>query len=200
MGTKKISELNETISLNNNDLIPVVDTENEATKKVTVGNLSGAVNGVDLFSSSNNYSIGDYCIYNNTLYKCIATVAAGNDFNDTKWDETTISTELKNKLTWNLLGEHSNTSDTMTTTQITISNINQYSEFLLTAANDTSTNRVLASSVIPKSIFAGTSPSGHHQAIYRGDSMFGSGVSFNTSTNTMTLYTRAHSAMRVYAR
>lgn len=38
MGTKKISELQELETLNDNDLIPIVDSENEATKKVTIEN------------------------------------------------------------------------------------------------------------------------------------------------------------------
>lgn len=35
----KISELNEITEINNNDLIPIVDVENEGTKKVTKENL-----------------------------------------------------------------------------------------------------------------------------------------------------------------
>lgn len=42
MATKKISELQELETLNNNDLIPVVDTENESTKKVTFRALGAA--------------------------------------------------------------------------------------------------------------------------------------------------------------
>lgn len=42
MATKKISELQELETLNNNDLIPVVDTENESTKKVTFRTLGTA--------------------------------------------------------------------------------------------------------------------------------------------------------------
>lgn len=35
MGTKKISELEELETLNDDDLIPIVDSENEATRKMT---------------------------------------------------------------------------------------------------------------------------------------------------------------------
>lgn len=42
MATKKISELQELETLNNNDLIPVVDIENESTKKVTFRTLGTA--------------------------------------------------------------------------------------------------------------------------------------------------------------
>lgn len=43
MGTKKISELIEATELNNDDLVPVVDIENEMTKKITVENLSNVI-------------------------------------------------------------------------------------------------------------------------------------------------------------
>lgn len=45
MGTKKISELTEITELNDNDLIPVVDSENEATKKIKKSNLFKEYNG-----------------------------------------------------------------------------------------------------------------------------------------------------------
>lgn len=38
MGTKKISELNEATSINSDDLIPIVDNENESTKKIKFKN------------------------------------------------------------------------------------------------------------------------------------------------------------------
>lgn len=45
MGTKKISELTELETLNNNDLVAVVDVANEATKKMTAKKL-GAATGI----------------------------------------------------------------------------------------------------------------------------------------------------------
>lgn len=45
MGTKKISELTELETLSNNDLVAVVDTANEATKKMTAKKL-GAATGI----------------------------------------------------------------------------------------------------------------------------------------------------------
>lgn len=45
MSTKKISELQSLEMLSNNDLVPVVDTANEATKKITAKQL-GAATGI----------------------------------------------------------------------------------------------------------------------------------------------------------
>lgn len=45
MGTKKISELTELETLSNNDLVAVVDTANQATKKMTAKKL-GAATGI----------------------------------------------------------------------------------------------------------------------------------------------------------
>ena len=53
MGTKKISELIEIVELNNNDLMPVVDTTNEATKKISIENLRKNIAGKALYSDEN---------------------------------------------------------------------------------------------------------------------------------------------------
>ena len=43
MGTKKISELVELETLNDDDLIPIVDNENEQTKKITFTNFKDGI-------------------------------------------------------------------------------------------------------------------------------------------------------------
>lgn len=48
------------------------------------------------YSSDSIYNIGDYCIYDYKLYKCNTQISVGEDFDSTKWDQTTIMDELKN--------------------------------------------------------------------------------------------------------
>lgn len=47
-----------------------------------------------VYSESQSYSIGDYVVYNEHLYKCISNTSAGN-FNPSKWIETNTSNEIK---------------------------------------------------------------------------------------------------------
>ena len=45
------------------------------------------------YSNLKTYKINDYCIYNNLLYRCIATVSTPEPFDDRKWVVTTVSYE-----------------------------------------------------------------------------------------------------------
>lgn len=48
----------------------------------------------DRYSSSDTYKIGDFCIYNDVLYKCITAVETAEDFDQSKWVATNINKEL----------------------------------------------------------------------------------------------------------
>ena len=49
----------------------------------------------DAYSATKAYTIGEYCIYNNSLYKCIANTSAGiAPTNSTYWTNTSVSEEL----------------------------------------------------------------------------------------------------------
>ena len=59
--------------------------------------LAGVVRGGnenigDAYNSNNSYAAGDYCIYENTLYKC--TGATSGAWDSTKWTAVTVSDEL----------------------------------------------------------------------------------------------------------
>ena len=49
----------------------------------------------DAYSDESAYAVGEYCIYNNTLYKCNTPITVGEDFDPEKWDETNIADEIK---------------------------------------------------------------------------------------------------------
>lgn len=49
----------------------------------------------DAYSATKTYTIGEYCIYNNSLYKCIANTSAGTaPTNSTYWTNTSVGEEL----------------------------------------------------------------------------------------------------------
>lgn len=59
--------------------------------------LSGVVRGGnenigDAYNSSNSYAAGDYCIYENTLYKC--TGATSGAWDSSNWTATSIADEI----------------------------------------------------------------------------------------------------------
>ena len=55
----------------------------------------------DEYDTTATYNPGDFCIYQNTLYKCNATTTG--DFDQTKWTATTIAAAFEPKHTWTLL-------------------------------------------------------------------------------------------------
>lgn len=52
----------------------------------------------DAYSSSKTYAVGDYCIYENTLYKCTTAIQTTEGWNSAHWTATTIATELNSRL------------------------------------------------------------------------------------------------------
>lgn len=52
----------------------------------------------DAYSSSSTYSVGDYCIYGNTLYKCTTAITTAEAWNSAHWTAKTIATELNSRL------------------------------------------------------------------------------------------------------
>ena len=41
------------------------------------------------------YAVGDYCIYENALYKCSTAISSAEDWTEGHWTKTTIAAELK---------------------------------------------------------------------------------------------------------
>lgn len=48
----------------------------------------------DEYSSLNTYKVGDFCIYGNTLYRCVTAVTVPEPFDYDKWVITTVSAEI----------------------------------------------------------------------------------------------------------
>ena len=50
----------------------------------------------DAYSDQKTYAVGDYCIYNNSLYKCITEITTAESFDSAKWKLTSIDKLLGN--------------------------------------------------------------------------------------------------------
>ena len=48
----------------------------------------------DAYDNSKSYAVGDYCIYNNKLYRCITAIESAEAFNIAKWEQTTVGNEV----------------------------------------------------------------------------------------------------------
>ena len=51
-------------------------------------------NLADEYDNTQTYAVGDYVIYNGTLYKCTTAVAVAEDFDSTKWTAVLVTDEM----------------------------------------------------------------------------------------------------------
>ena len=66
----------------------------DGTKDITLKE-TGVLDPIgDEFNSSLTYVVGDFCIYNNTLYKCTTAIDTAGEWDESKWEVTTVATEL----------------------------------------------------------------------------------------------------------
>lgn len=49
----------------------------------------------DAYSNESAYTVGEYCIYNNTLYKCNTDITVAEDFTPSHWDVVNVADEIK---------------------------------------------------------------------------------------------------------
>lgn len=62
-----------------------IETELEKTDTIVGG---------EAYDDTSTYAVGDFCIYENTLYRCITAVTTAEEFDSTKWSATTVGDEL----------------------------------------------------------------------------------------------------------
>lgn len=48
----------------------------------------------NVYDSAQTYDVGDYVIYQNTLYKCVTAIAVGEAFNPAKWTSVKVMNEI----------------------------------------------------------------------------------------------------------
>lgn len=86
------------------ELKGVNDDQNTAIglNTTNIAQVGGAVEGVsqlaytiaDVYDSAETYAVGDYSIYQNTLYKCTTAINVGETFDPTKWRSVKVMSEV----------------------------------------------------------------------------------------------------------
>lgn len=93
---KSFSELTSASYVSNSDIL-AISQENSGTyssKKTTVKEVSDFANQnfAEEYDSTSSYAVGDYCIYESVLYKCIGTTTGA--FDSTKWTSVVVTDEM----------------------------------------------------------------------------------------------------------
>ena len=70
-------------------------------------------NFTDAYDDTATYAVGDLCIYENVLYRCVTAVTAAEAFDSAKWTATTVEDEL-DTVEAAVSGKVSKSGDTMT--------------------------------------------------------------------------------------
>lgn len=82
----------------------VIDEDINEIKEVVNNNDTNTNNNFgDSYSTSNTYNVGDYCVYQDKLYRCITTVATAEVFDSDKWEQVNVANEINNKFEWKFL-------------------------------------------------------------------------------------------------
>lgn len=81
----------------------VIDEDINEIKEVVNNNDTNTNNNFsDAYDDSLTYSIGDYCIYQDKLYRCITTVATAEVFDSDKWEQVNVANNLNRFYTYSL--------------------------------------------------------------------------------------------------
>lgn len=78
---------------------------NDSQPPISADNLNNMENGIfnanaladnidDAYDDTATYAVGDYAIYNNTLYKCITAVTSAEPFDSSKWSSVSVMDEI----------------------------------------------------------------------------------------------------------
>lgn len=49
----------------------------------------------DAYNAGRTYTIGEYCVYNDVIYKCVTAITEATEWDVSYWEATTISKELQ---------------------------------------------------------------------------------------------------------
>lgn len=97
MSEIRVSDMIEAESVNDNDVIMIV--QNGVNKKAKAKKIKKdfiKVAGIDEYDNTSTYAEGDYCIYNNKMYKCTTEISTAEDWTVAHWTETSIVEEIDN--------------------------------------------------------------------------------------------------------
>ena len=95
----RIIDLDTALSIQNGDYV-VIDNESGGTRKFKALDLGASIasNIASLYSASARYSIGQYCLYNNNLYKCTTTISTPEAWNASHWTQINVGEALYTKV------------------------------------------------------------------------------------------------------
>lgn len=97
MSEIRVSDMIEAESVNDNDVIMIVqDGVNKKAKAKKIKKDFIEVAGIDEYDNTSTYAEGDYCIYNNKMYKCTTEISTAEDWTVAHWTETSIVEEIDN--------------------------------------------------------------------------------------------------------
>lgn len=73
----------------------VIDEDINEIKKVVNNNDTNTNNNFsDAYDDSLTYNVGDYCIYDDKLKKCITEITTAESFDNSKWEDVNIANNL----------------------------------------------------------------------------------------------------------
>jgi hypothetical protein len=95
----RITSLESIASLQSGDYI-VVDNATNGTHKFDATQLGASMsaNIAAVYSTSATYAIGQYCMHNNNLYRCISTISSPEAWNSAHWAQVTVGESLYTKV------------------------------------------------------------------------------------------------------
>lgn len=98
----QVNEIVSNIQLINTD----VDSIEENVEKLNNTTDEISENLCDEYNNTKTYKVGDYCIYENRLYKCNIDIATAENFDVSKWETCKITNELKSSLYWTYVADN----------------------------------------------------------------------------------------------
>lgn len=71
---------------------------NEKIKDSIADKITYSSLGINNYDNSSTYSVGDYTRYLDKVYKCNTAIETAEDFNSSKWTQSTVLEYLKDAL------------------------------------------------------------------------------------------------------
>lgn len=145
-----------------------VQSESDFTVDADVGYGEGSVIS-DEWSISKVYQTGDYCIYNNCLYRCKVQNVNVTPANTTYWESVLVCDEISrlsgsvdilnsnlvnNIDYWNIVDETTVTTSITQYSTLHDRNFSSYSKSMLLFVMRNSSRHIIATSVVPLELFA----------------------------------------------
>ena len=153
----------------------VIDEDINEIKEVVNNNDTNTNNNFgDSYSTSNTYNVGDYCVYEDRLYRCITAITTPESFNSAKWEKTVVTDEINERFKWKLAG---------TATGKTAITLPDHFNEILVRCNVNSDNYT---NIIPKEILISTLQN-FNIGGRRTTTNYGAGVKVNASLTSVNL-------------